>query len=72
VTNTENFDSFLNPNNVCALVSEDQNLEAGEIGYTLCGPFGNPAGHAFTATIRVCSQDGMAGTCLEKTITFTP
>jgi hypothetical protein len=57
----------------CAPVSADLNLEAGEVGFTSTNTFGtNPAGHPFTATIRVCSLDGMAGTCLEKTITFTP
>ncbi|MDO9131106.1 MAG: SH3 domain-containing protein [Anaerolineales bacterium] len=57
----------------CGVVSADQNLEAGEIGYTVTSGFSaNPAGHSFTATIRLCSQDGLVGTCLEKTITFTP
>jgi len=57
----------------CAVASADLNLEAGEVGITTSSVFSaNPAGHNFTATIRVCSLDGMAGTCLEKTITFTP
>lgn len=57
----------------CALTSADMNLEAGEVGTTTTASFpANPAGHSFTATIRVCSLDGMAGVCLEKTITFTP
>ncbi|MBE3038979.1 MAG: hypothetical protein IMZ62_09240 [Chloroflexi bacterium] len=59
--------------NGCATASTDQNLEAGEVGITMNAGFSaNPAGHSITATIRVCSLDGMAGTCLEKTITFTP
>ena len=32
----------------------------------------NPAGHAITATIKLCSQDTLAGTCLEKSISLTP
>jgi hypothetical protein len=57
----------------CGLLYIDQNLAAGQVGFTTTAPLhANPAGHSFTATIRVCSLDGMAGTCLEKTITFTP
>jgi hypothetical protein len=65
---------FPNYNDIgCALVSSDLDLAAGEVGLTSTGTFGaNPTGHNFTATIRVCSQDGLLGTCQEKTITFTP
>jgi hypothetical protein len=57
----------------CAVISEAMNLEPGESGYTSSNDFSaNPAGHDFTATIRICSKDGMLGTCEEKTITFTP
>ncbi len=73
-TNTIDWNAFRNINVVgCAIVSEDQNLEAGEVGYHTTTAFAaNPAGHSMTATIRVCSLDGMAGVCAEKTITFTP
>ncbi len=73
-THTINRNNFPNYNDAgCALVSADLNLEAGEVGHTSTANFSaNPAGHSMTATIRVCSLDGMAGTCLEKTITFTP
>jgi hypothetical protein len=57
----------------CAVISEPANLDPGEIGYTSSDVFAtNPAGHAMKATIRVCSSNGMLGTCGEKTITFTP
>ncbi|HEX7541199.1 MAG TPA: hypothetical protein VF352_03635 [Anaerolineales bacterium] len=74
-TNTVDRNDFPNLNNAdCALLSADLNLEAREVGYTSSISFvvAPPAGHNFTATIRVCSLNGMAGTCLEKTITFTP
>ena len=73
-SNTVDWNSFLNYNvSGCALISEDQNLEAGEVGYHTTDTFAvNPAGHNFMATIRVCSLNGLAGTCLDKTITFTP
>ena len=65
-------DNFPNLNN-CSVTSADLNLEAGEVGITTSAGFSaNPAGHSITTTIRVCSLDGMTGTCLEKTITFTP
>jgi hypothetical protein len=71
-TKTSDYDNFPNVNG-CVLASADQNLEAGEVGITSPSAFSaNPAGHSITATIRVCSQDGMAGLCLEKTIMFTP
>jgi hypothetical protein len=71
-TFTDNYDEFPHASATCGIISLDQNLEAGEVGYTGVGPFTNPVGHSFTATIRVCSQDGLAGVCLEKTINFTP
>lgn len=74
-SNSEDRDFFPNYNESgCALTSSDLNLEPGEIGFTSTNDFfvANPSGHNFTATIRVCSLDGLTGTCLEKTITFTP
>ncbi len=73
-TNTIDWNAFRNINVIgCGVTSEDQNLEAGEVGYHTTTAFAaNPAGHNFTATIRVCSLDGMAGVCAEKTIIFTP
>ena len=51
----------------------DQNLEPGEVGYTTSAAFStNPHGHAMSATVTLCSKNGLDGTCLEKTITFTP
>jgi hypothetical protein len=59
--------------NGCDRASYDINLDPGEVGIsTSAGLSANPAGDSLTATIRVCSKDGMAGTCQEKTITFTP
>ncbi len=59
--------------NVCSQESIQEDLSPGEVGGTTNSGFSsNPVGHAIKATIRVCSQDNMAGTCLEKTFTFTP
>ena len=57
----------------CAYSSPSQNVEAGETVDAYAPNFNaDPTGHSIEATIRLCSQDGLAGTCLEKTITFTP
>jgi len=51
-------------------------LEPGESGVTGNWSTGllnyNPAGHNITATFTLCSQDGMAGICTSKSISFTP
>jgi hypothetical protein len=73
-TETASYDTFPNYNSSdCSLISSIMNLDPGESGTTSVFGFGaNPAGHNFTATIKVCSQNGLAGICLSKTISFTP
>jgi len=59
----------------CNLLLVQQDLTPGEPGSvtTTIAPFNyNPAGHAMQATIKVCSLNGLGGTCMTKTITFTP
>jgi hypothetical protein len=41
------------------------NVNPGQFSY-------NPAGHSITATVTVCSANGLGGTCLNQTINFTP
>lgn len=74
VTKTVAFDNFPNyKSSDCSLISSDLNLDPGESGTTSVFMFtANPAGHNFTATIKLCSQNGLAGVCLDKTISFTP
>jgi hypothetical protein len=70
---TESRNDFPNVVNGCTEPSDDQNLESGEVGYTMSGNFStNPVGHNFSAVIHVCSEDNMNGTCMQTTITFTP
>ncbi|MBI4730967.1 MAG: hypothetical protein HY781_02370 [Chloroflexi bacterium] len=70
-TKTVDRNSFPNLSG-CVVASADDNLEPGEIGITTTAGFSaNPASHNMTATIRVCSLDGLAGTCLDKTITVS-
>lgn len=44
-------------------------LEPGDIGYTFVSGFQTITNHTFEATVRVCAQDGLGGSCGE--ITFT-
>ena len=41
------------------------NVDPGQINY-------NPAGHSLTAAFTICSADGLGGTCVNRTINFTP
>ena len=70
------YDIFLAYSGCGPPVSEDMDLEPGEEG--MAGNWGmslldyEPTGHTITATFTLCSENGMAGTCLDKSITFTP
>ncbi len=60
----------------CTASSEAQNLDPGDVGETTTvepGQFTyNPTGHEMKAVVTVYSQNGLAGTSLSKTLTFTP
>ncbi len=60
----------------CVVESNLQDLEPGESGNVANINPGqlayNPATDPFSAVVTVCSENGQAGTCLSKTITFTP
>jgi len=73
-TETASYDTFPNYNSSdCSLISSVPNLAPGASGTTSVFGFpGLPTGHNFTATIKVCSQDGLMGICMQKTISFTP
>lgn len=60
--------------NGCLSASPIQgDLAPGEIGSLHSFDFmSNPAGHAILLTIKLCSMDGMAGSCITKQVTFTP
>ena len=72
-TFTASYDKFEDWNG-CLVGSTQMDLTTGEAEKTNSGaaiPY-NPAGHNFEAAVTVCTQNGLAGTCLTKTITFTP
>jgi hypothetical protein len=74
-TTTHTLDSFRSYEG-CSVESNQQNLEPGEGGHVANinpGQFNyDPSGDQFTAVVTVCSENGLAGTCLSKTINFTP
>lgn len=74
-TTTHTLDSFRSYEG-CAIESNQLNLDPGEGGHvTNINPGQlsyNPSGHHFTAVFTLCSANGLAGTCLDKTITFNP
>jgi uncharacterized protein YgiM (DUF1202 family) len=73
-TETASYDTFPNyKSSDCSLISSVMKLDPGQSGTTSVFGFpGLPTGHHFTATIKVCSQDGLMGICMEKTISFVP
>jgi len=60
----------------CILGDLNQDLMPGETGGAANVSPGHlpydPTGHSITATITVCSENGMAGTCLSRTLDFIP
>jgi len=69
VTTNNNFEEW----NGCTVASSQSELLPGEAGYTVSGTLiNNPTGHDIDATIRVCSGDGLGGTCSELNMNFTP
>jgi len=68
----DNFRSFSG----CVLELDQQDLTPGETGPVASvspGHFAyNPAGHSFTVMFKLCSENGLAGTCVEKTIAVNP
>lgn len=74
-TFTHILDSFRSYNG-CMFEMNNQDLEAGENGNVANvnpGQFNyDPTGHSITATITICSEDGLGGTCLSQTLNFNP
>ncbi len=57
----------------CILQEAVNDLAPGESGFTSSGSFSNdPDNHQVIATVKLCSEDGLGGTCIERAFTFTP
>ena len=59
--------------NACLLSAVTSTLGAGE-AYTVVGPSlsTDPGGHKLSANITLCTETGQGGSCVSKTIEFTP
>ena len=72
VTLSESRDGFQDVDG-CLLSSIIASVEPGA-SYTVVSPtfVADPAGHRMIATIKLCSETGLGGSCASKTIEFTP
>jgi hypothetical protein len=75
-TKSYSADEFVDSTSTCTSTTVLKDLTPGEAGSTgnwAGGLFNySPVGNNFTATFKLCSQNALAGTCLEKSITFIP
>lgn len=57
----------------CVTTNSQNDLSPGESGVVMWGAMGaSHLGHPFIAEVRLCSGVGLTGTCLSKTLNFTP
>ncbi|MBL7164751.1 MAG: hypothetical protein ISS57_19360 [Anaerolineales bacterium] len=71
-TVTSQYDKFEEWNG-CLAGSTYQDLDPGDTGYTTSGTLMNdPTGHDLDASVQLCTQNGLGGTCLTKNLSFTP
>jgi hypothetical protein len=64
-------DKFYHFNN-CSVISSQNDLTPGEGSYLNAIFSGDSSGHNLTINIKVCSENGMAGECFNKTFDITP
>ncbi len=61
-------DSF-RPNTSCNFGVPSETLPPGAEGYLFAHGFDdNPTGHNVTVTVRLCTEDGLGGDCVQKTV----
>jgi len=69
-------DFFSDSSLACVIGTSLWDLEPGEVGVAgnwTTGLFNYvPTGHNMTAVFKLCSQNGLLGTCVEKSISFVP
>lgn len=73
-TATGSSDEFIGYDNWCMSTGSRSDLAPGETGMASVQTFlaYNPAGETFDVTLKLCSEDGLGGTCKSMTIGFTP
>jgi hypothetical protein len=68
-SNANNFDQ----RSGCAIAVTNPSLDPGEQGYVYANSYlYDPAGHAMTATVTLCTETDLNGTCISHTVNFTP
>jgi hypothetical protein len=76
VTRTFTDDKYTDSTPACIATTVLQDLAPGEVGNTgnwAAGLFNyNPLAHAMTATFTLCSENGLGGQCISKSVSFTP
>jgi hypothetical protein len=73
-TATGSADEFVGYDDWCGSTGSQSDLAPGETGTAsvVTHLAYNPAGETFDTTLQLCSQNGLGGTCLSRTISFTP
>lgn len=57
----------------CPIAQAIPQLDPGATGWAYAYSFPyDPAGHPFTGSIKLCTGTGLGGTCITKTLSFTP
>jgi hypothetical protein len=68
-TNADKFEE----RNGCLVAGGFNDLDPGDTGYAVGGVLVNdPAGHSIDATVKLCTEPGLGGTCVTKNLSFTP
>jgi len=71
-TITDSIDLF-DKRNGCIIANAIPTLTPGNSGWVYGNSFGyNPAGHQMTATIKLCTNTGLGGLCVSKSLDFKP
>ncbi len=73
-TATASSNEFIGYDNWCISTGSQLDLTPGETGTASVKTSiaYNPAGETFDVTLKLCSENGLVGTCLSQTINFTP
>lgn len=56
----------------CVPAAEQLKLSPGETSYVNAMFTNDPVGHDITVTVQICTENGLGGSCLSKTIRHTP
>ena len=72
ITITSNANLF-DQRNGCAIAVANPTLEPSETGYVYASSYlYDPAGHTMNATVTLCTEADLNGTCTSQTVNFTP